>query len=70
MSNHSVAVDDEHTTMDDSSLKELPRDSFSCKHCDRSYRSKGGLSKHVKVHHHEEWEQENGRIFCHECSAK
>ena len=48
MSNHSIAVDDEHTTMDGSSLKEIPRDSFSC-----NYRSKG-LSKHVKVHHHEE----------------
>ena len=54
MSNYLVAVDDEHTTMDDSSLKEIPRDSFSCKHYDRSYKSKGGLSKHVKVHHHEE----------------
>ena len=43
MSNYSVAVDDEHTTMDDSSLKEIPRDSFSCKHYDRSYKIKGGF---------------------------
>ena len=41
-----------------------------CNFCDRVYKSKGGLSKHVKLHHVEQWNKENGKISCDQCSAK
>ena len=38
-------------------------------------RVRGGLSKHFKMHHHDQWmaaqnEKENGNIFCHMCTCR
>ena len=48
---------------------------FECSVCHRTYQSKGGLSKHFKIHHHDQWmasqnEKENGNIFCHVCTCR
>ena len=53
---------------DEPSTSESER--LPCKFCSRCYKSKGGLSKHVKLHHTEEWGKENGKIQCAQCNAR
>ena len=56
---------------DESSANHGDCDYFSCKFCThRRYKSKGALSKHVKLQHREQYEQENGKIQCELCSEK